>query len=223
MKQSSFYIILSAFLFLPFQLMAGELPIQEWAGANDKPLVLYISGDGGLNDFSKSLCAGICNKGYTITAVNSRSYFWDKKTPGQTAADINSYINNKLKGRASQQIIMIGYSFGADVMPFIVNRLDSTLSVKLKSVILLSPSGSTDFEIHWSDLLGGSRKRSSDVIAEINKMKVSRLVTVFGSNENDFPEVNIKTGHYYNYRLTGGHHYAGNIDDLVKLLQNNFG
>ena len=223
MKQPSFHIILSAFMLLPFQLLAGELPIQEWAGATDKPLILYISGDGGLNDFSKSLCAGISNKGYTITAVNSRSYFWDKKTPGQTAADINSYINNKLKGRASQQIILIGYSFGADVAPFIVNRLDSILSGKLKSVILLSPSGSTDFEIHWSDLLGGSRKRSSDVISEINKMKVNRLVTVFGSNETDFPSGNIKIGHYYNYRLTGGHHYAGNIDDLIKLLENNFG
>lgn len=215
--------MISAFLFLPFQLLAGELPVQEWTGATDKPLVLYISGDGGLNDFSKSLCAGISNNGYAITAINSRSYFWDKKTPGQTAADINSYINNKLKGRTSQQIILIGYSFGADVTPFIVNRLDSSLSVKLKSVILLSPSGSTDFEIHWSDLLGGSKKRSSDVIAEINKMKVNRLVTIFGSNETDFPVGNIKIAHFYNYRLTGGHHYAGNIDDLVKLLKNNFG
>lgn len=223
MKQSPFYIILFALLLPPFQLLATGLPIQEWAGANDKPLVLYISGDGGLNDFSKSLCAGISSKGYNIAAINSRSYFWNKKTPGQTAADISSYINNKLKGRPSQQIILIGYSFGADVMPFIVNRLDSNLCGKLKSVILLSPSGSTDFEIHWSDLLGGSRKRSSDVIAEINKMKVSRLVTIFGSNETDFPVSDIKVSHYYNYRLAGGHHYAGNTDDLVKLLENNFG
>ncbi|MFT3676411.1 MAG: AcvB/VirJ family lysyl-phosphatidylglycerol hydrolase [Chitinophagaceae bacterium] len=223
MRSKSFNIIIYILLLLPFKLLAAGLPVQEWAGANDKPLVLYISGDGGLNDFSKSLCAGINGKGYNVTAINSRSYFWDKKTPGQTASDINNYITGKLKGRVSQQIILIGYSFGADVAPFVANRLDSNLSGKLKSVILLSPSGSTDFEIHWSDLLGGDRKRSSDVVAEINKMKVNRLATVFGSNETDFPVSNIKVSHYYNYRLTGGHHYAGNIEDLVRLLETNFG
>lgn len=223
MRPKSFHIITCFLLMLPFQMRAAGLPVQEWPGADDKPLVLYISGDGGLNDFSKSLCAGISSKGYNIAAINSRSYFWDKKTPDQTAMDVRNYITAKLKDRASQQIILIGYSFGADVTPFIVNRLDSNLSGKLKSVILLSPSGSTDFEIHWSDLLGGSKKRSNDVIAEINKMKVNRLTTVFGSNETGFPVSDIKVSHYYNYRLTGGHHYAGNTEDLIRLLENNFG
>jgi len=223
MRQRFIYRILCSLLLLPLQLPAAGLPVQEWPGGNDKPLVIYISGDGGLNDFSKSLCAGISSKGYPIAAINSRSYFWDKKTPEQTASDINNYVTTKLKGRASQQVILIGYSFGADVTPFVVNRLDSNLSGKLQSVILLSPSGSTDFEIHWSDLWGSSKKRSSDVVAEINKMKVNRLITIFGSSETDFPVSAIKVSHYYNYRLTGGHHYAGNTADLVKLLENNFG
>lgn len=215
--------ITSVLLFLlPVCTMAGTLPVQEWAGSNDKPIILYISGDGGLNDFSKNLCAGIHANGYSVTALNARSYFWDKKTPEQTTLDIAVYLTKKLSERSNQQVILIGYSFGADVMPFIVNRLENSLAAKLQNVVLLSPSGSTDFEIHWSDLLGGGKKRSLDVLAEINRMKVNKLTTIFGSDENDFPVSQIKIEHHTNYILTGGHHYAGNTADLVKLLEKAF-
>jgi type IV secretory pathway VirJ component len=198
-----------------------DFTIKEWNGADaKKPFVFYISGDGGLNSFSTSVCQTIFSKAYSITALNAKSYFWDKKTPEQAAADISSYLTKKVP--ADAKIVLIGYSFGADVLPFIVNRLPDAIKHKLNSVILLSPSTSTDFEIHWSDMLGGNKKRKMDVVSEINKLNVPKTSTLFGSDEKEFPIKNIQLKNYSNAYLPGGHHFEGNTDEVVKMMMNYF-
>lgn len=202
---------------------SGNLPIREWSANTSTPFVLYISGDGGFNGFSTDLCKEINNDGYQVTAINAKSYFWDKKTPEQTTADISSYLLQIFNNRTNQQLVLIGYSFGADVMPFIVNKLPGFIKKKLLSVFLLAPSTSTDFEIHWSDIFGGHTKRSMDVVAEINKMNVPRAVILMGENEaDDFP---LKTIHIKNYTaeiLPGSHHFGGDTDELVKRMMKYF-
>jgi type IV secretory pathway VirJ component len=198
------------------------IPLKEWAGNSNSPLVFYITGDGGFNDFSTDLCRNLNASGYAITALNSKAYFWDKKTPEGTAGDTRIYLEQQFAKRNDQRLVLIGYSFGADVIPFIVNRLPETLKKKLVSVILLSPSASTDFEVHWSDLLGSKRKRNMDVVAEINKMQVPKLVTLFGEKEDDFPVKQISAKNYVNENLPGGHHFGGNTKEVATTLMKYF-
>lgn len=196
----------------------AALPLKEWPADGTAPLVLFISGDGGLNNFSTALCNGLHNAGYSVAALNAQAYFNDKKTPEQATADITRYLTTQLARRKNQQLVLIGYSFGADVLPFIVNRLPGELGRKCSLAVLLSPSTSTDFETHWSDMLGINRKRSMDVLAEINKMTVKQVVTFFGESEKDFPVQSITLHNYRNGFLPGGHHYDGDPAPLIKLL-----
>src|SRR5574340_204120 len=103
-------VILSFALFVGPTADAQSLPIKEWAGTTVNPLVFYISGDGGFNKFSMSLCGALNKRGFDVVALNSKSYFWNKKKPEQTSSDINNYLSKKIAGRKSQEIIMIGYS-----------------------------------------------------------------------------------------------------------------
>lgn len=213
-------------IFSFFCLMVGlnltaqntALPVKEWHSNANTPFVLYISGDGGLNQFSTGVGTAIYNAGYSITAVNAKSYFWSKKTPEQTVADIAAYLTQQFTNRQNQQLVLAGYSFGADVIPFIVNGLSAELRQKLVSVILLSPSASTDFEIHMSDILGGNKKRDMDVVAEINKMQVPKAALIFGSDEDGYPTGTIKTKNISSEKLQGGHHFDGNTDEVVKAM-----
>jgi type IV secretory pathway VirJ component len=200
----------------------NNLPLKEWHVAVQTPFVLYISGDGGFNNFSTDLCRTINRAGYSISAINAKSYFWDKKTPEQTATDIATYLQRIFQGRTNQQLILAGYSFGADVMPFIVNRLPDSLRKKLVAVFLLAPSTSTDFEIHWSDIFGGNSKRNMDVVAEINKMDVSKIVTLFGSDETNFPVKKITVKNYSNEYLPGGHHFDGDTEEVGRTMMKYF-
>ncbi|MET0298145.1 MAG: AcvB/VirJ family lysyl-phosphatidylglycerol hydrolase [Flavitalea sp.] len=97
------------------------LPLKEWSGDAGHPMLIYISGDGGFNKFTMSLCESLNKQGYAITAINAKSYFWVKKTPQQTAASLEKYLQQQLADRKNQEWIFAGYSFGADVMPFVIN------------------------------------------------------------------------------------------------------
>jgi type IV secretory pathway VirJ component len=198
---------------------ATDLPVKEWAATtHDKPLLFYISGDGGFNSFSTSLCESLNASGYDIIALNARSYFWDKKTPDETTIAIAAYLESKLNGRKSQQFVLIGYSFGADVTPFIVNRLSAVTKAKLVSAILMGPSTSTDFEIHWTDILGGNKKRDMDVVAEINNMGTQSVTIISGSDETSFPYTEVKLKKYLHEVLPGGHHFEGNTKEVVSAI-----
>ncbi len=213
---------LYSLLFSSLPAHSGDLPVKEWEHSAQTPFVLYISGDGGFNNFSTDLCSVINKAGYSVTAVNSKSYFWDKKTPEQSAKDIAAYLDKQFTDRKNQQLVLIGYSFGADVMPFIVNKLEATTKSRIVSVILLSPSTSTDFEIHWSDLFGRKKKRDMDVIAEINKMGAQKTVSISGDDETDFPVKAVILKNYTNVVLPGGHHYDGETETVAKTMMKYF-
>lgn len=197
---------------------SGKLSLKEWTSSTHNVFVLYISGDGGLNSFSTGLCTSINHAGYAVTALNARSYFWEKQTPEQAAEDIAAYLLKQVQKKTNSQFVLAGYSFGADVLPFIVNRIPEQLQSKLKAVILISPSASTDFEVHLSDMLGQKKKRSMNVAAEINQMHTQKVVSMFGTEENDFPVRTITLKNYSNEYLPGGHHFDGNPDEVVKAM-----
>ncbi|MCF3107456.1 virulence factor [Niabella sp. CC-SYL272] len=201
---------------------AATLPLKNWQGNDKMPLVLYISGDGGLNSFTNDFCKGINQSGYTVTAINSKSYFWNKKTPEQVAAELTSYLNGVLKGRANQQLLIVGYSFGADVTPFILNRLGNAVKSHLLRTVLMAPSPTTDFVIRVADMWGTPKKRSMDVVAEINRAAGQRIVAILPGDDNDFPAQAVKLPGFKATVLKGGHHFGGDTADLVKIVMGHF-
>jgi type IV secretory pathway VirJ component len=208
MKQ--LWMLLLALLTKPdIHFAQGALPVREWRTATDLPFILYITGDGGQNDFSSNFCKALHTAGYAVSSVDARSYFWKKKTPEVAATEIGNYLRLQLGNRPGKSFIMIGYSFGADVLPFIASRLPDDLKADQQSLVLLSPSGSTDFEVHLSDMMGGNKKRSMLVAGELNRITGPRKVLLFGASEKEFPLKDVTPGSYNLLTLPGGHDYDG--------------
>lgn len=198
---------------------AQDFPVKEWAAvAHDKPVIFYITGDGGFNTFSTHLCESMNKKGYDVFSLNAKSYFWDKRTPEQAATDINNYLIKELAGRKNQQVVLIGYSFGADVLPFIENRLSKNIYENVTASFFMALSGSTDFEIHWSDIFGGNKKRSMDVATEMNKLPGKNIVIINGSDDAS-PVINkISLKNYTHEVLPGGHHFEGDTEEITRVI-----
>jgi type IV secretory pathway VirJ component len=212
-------LILSIPLLYISAVFAQDFPVREWtAPTHDKPVIFYITGDGGFNTFSTSLCESLNKNGYDVFSLNAKSYFWDRKTPEQSATDINNYLIKKLAGRKNQQVALIGYSFGADVLPFIENRLSKNMYENVIASFFMAISGSTDFEIHWSDIFGGNRKRSMDVAAEMNKLSGKNIVIINGSDDAS-PVLNkISLKSYTHEVLPGGHHFEGGTEEITRVI-----
>lgn len=172
-----------------------------------EPLILYITGDGGMKKFSANVIESFRQQNYPVVALNALKYFWNKKTPQQAAKDVASLISY-YQGQwgTNHGVVLIGYSLGADVLPFIYTSLPAETAEKVKHLVFLSPSLNTDLEVHVSDMLGKSSSKGMSVPSEINKIKDKPLLLVFGAEEKDFnlSALNVR---YQQLILPGGHAY----------------
>ena len=118
------------------------------------PLVIFISGDGGWKGIDYRLGKQLAEHGAPVVALDALRYFWKPSNPQQTTKDIVRIINAYKAAWNKQGFVMIGYSFGADIVPFVINRLPAELKSHVREAILLSPDSHADFEFHLSSWWG---------------------------------------------------------------------
>ena len=188
-------------------------------GIHDE-LVIYVTGDGGWNSFNQQLVNQLEQEGYGVVALNSRKYFWSGKSPELFARDLELLSNYYLKAWGKSGLIILGYSFGADVASFIPSRVSSKLQKKIKKIALISPSASTDFVIRLSDLVGETENlnRKYKVSTEIEHSSLPEVCT-FGQDELKVLKEGLKSNNNLKIiTLPGDHRYQNNFVSLVKTL-----
>ena len=195
------------------------LPLQVVAGPVDhsKPMIIYITGDGGWNSFSATISKLLAAKGYPVVALNSKKYFWKKKTAQQTGQAIEKMISDYSKTWNKDKIILLGYSFGADVLPFGYTFLSETSKRMVQKVVLLSPSGKTDFEIHLSYSISLGTDALA-VVKGINNLLNKPIDLIAGEDEEDFKFSGITNKNCTITKLPGGHHYDGDEERVVGYI-----
>jgi type IV secretory pathway VirJ component len=187
------------------------------------PMVLLITGDGGWKDFDPELARQFVARKIPVVALNALHYFWDKKTPAQSAAAVTRLLDTYMARWHRHTFLLAGFSFGADVMPFIANRLPSPLMRQCRGIALFSPGTSTDFEIHLSQMLNSHHQWPYDVVTELEAMKPVRLVCFFGTEEHGFPVQALNRPGWQVVYLAGGHHYTDNKQDVAVLVLQKLG
>lgn len=211
--------------FLPMAQDVASLPLTAFPAKisdTSKQLVIYISGDGGLNSFSKEFAEQISNRGYPVILFNSLKYFWTKKTPEQAAIDVQKVITYYKSSLKKTSIILMGYSMGADVLPFIYNRQGKQIQAFIKNIVLISPSNTTDFEVHISNFFGKVQSNSANVSGEINKIYDKPMLIIQAEKEADKIETGkLKIRNFRLLTLKGGHHYENNSSELVNGIFRN--
>lgn len=214
-----FCTLLGCMLFAQGQDLS-KLPLTAKAKPTAKSIVFYLSGDGGMNSFSQNLIQLLHDKNYAIVALDSKKYFWDQKTPDKLAQDLNAVIESYLKNWDKEEFSILGYSFGADAALFLTPRLAKDLQSKLRSTILLSPSNSTDFVIHLTDMMGfGSKNAKYKVLPEINKIS-SKMLFIFGDSEDSELHKAIPDKKNITKALIpGSHKFDNDIKKVVTTIQ----
>jgi type IV secretory pathway VirJ component len=195
-----------------------SLPLSLYSSPDTtKPLIFYISGDGGFNKFSTSFMQTLNKQGYAVIGLNAKDYFWTQKKPKEAATAIEVAINESNKQWKRSNIVLIGYSFGADVAPFMLTNFSSALASKVSRLILLSPSPKTDFEVHVMQMLGWGKSSGESVPAEINKI-TKPVIFIVGDDEKEFPFSQLTIKNKQVMKMPGGHHYDGDVSALSKQI-----
>jgi type IV secretory pathway VirJ component len=199
-----------------------NLPLHITTSTKDKVspyMVVFISGDGGWTDFDQQMASAFAIKGAPVIGLDALKYFWQKKSPEETTTDILKVMETYAEEWKKEKILLVGYSFGADIIPFVYNRIPEKIKNNIVGLGLLSPSKETDFEVHVSELLDIDNASSGfSVPNEINKISNIHPICFFGKDEDDSPIKEISKETAKIIYLDGGHHYTDAFITVAKEM-----
>lgn len=191
-----------------------ELPVNH----PSKLMVVALSGDGGWRDLDKRLGADLQQQGVPVVGLDSLRYFWSKKTPEQTARMVAALTETFMAKWHADKVALIGYSFGADVMPFVYNRLPQSLRAHVVMITLLGLAKSANFEISIREWLGESETDALPVMPEAIKIPPRMMQCFYGRDEGDTACPALAQRGVETFRRNGGHHFDGNYAAVADLI-----
>ena len=196
----------------------GDLPLQEVHAARAAgEFALLLTGDGGWAGLDQELAAQLASNGVPTVALNSLKYFWTERTPEQTARDVARVLRHYLAAWHAQRVLLIGYSFGADVLPFVVNRLPPDLRAKVASVSLLGIDARASFEVHVAEWVGGD-DGGSPTRPELAAIKELPVLCIYGEGESDSICPELPAGSVTRELIGKGHHFSGEYSLLADRI-----
>ncbi|KFE45041.1 virulence factor family protein [Pseudomonas syringae] len=194
------------------------VPVVEVPSAQPSDTVtLFMSGDGGWRDLDKVVAGDMASLGYPVVGIDVLRYYWEHKTPEQTAADLTELMQHYRQKWGTKRFILAGYSFGADVMPAVYNRLAPDEQNRIDGIILLAFARTGSFEIHVDGWLGTAGKEATTG-EEMAKLPAEKVLCVYGIEEKDESGCTTTTAVGEKLQLPGGHHFDENYPALAKRL-----
>lgn len=198
---------------LGFGLLGGgaELPVMELPapaeGDPSLPLVVLFSGDvGWVGGFDAGVARRLQQAGWPVVGVNSLKYFWSRRTPAETAADLRQLIDRYRALWHRERLVLVGYSQGADVLPFAFNRLPKAEQARVDLLVLLSPGLMAGFEVTLNTWLGS--RPTPDELAlspELAQIHGVSLLVVTGTRDHDVIQDWPKSDSFLHLTHPGGH------------------
>ncbi|MDD2089092.1 virulence factor family protein [Pseudomonas guariconensis] len=197
---------------------ALSIPVVEVpAGQTTDTVTLFLSGDGGWRDLDRDVAGEMAKLGYPVVGIDTLRYYWQHKTPEQSAADLSELMQHYRQKWGTKRFVLTGYSFGADVLPAIYNRLPDEDKQRIDAVILLAFARSGSFEIEVEGWLG-KEGQEAPTGPEMAKLPAPKVVCVYGVEETDESGCTDKTAVGERLKLPGGHHFDENYPALAKRL-----
>lgn len=200
-------------------LKSGDLALTfvEPQGTRANVTAVLLSGDGGWAELIKTLADGLAARGVAVVGVNSRTWLSSPKTPDATTAAIVRAIEASRERSPTERLLIVGYSRGADMAPFVANRLPAPLREQLAGVAMLGLATMASFEFHWTDLVKDtSRPTDLAIQPELARLRGTPMVCVFGSDEKSSGCREVPDGLLRKDERKGGHHFDGDLAALVQ-------
>lgn len=197
------------------------LPLVEVpaSGAPSDTLAVIVTGDGGWGVTDRGIAESLASHGVPAVGLNSLKYFWNPKSPETSARDLERILRHYLDRWNKQRIVLVGYSFGADTLPFMLNRLSTDLRSKVRVLALIGLGSSANFEFHLVDWLSNwAHKESLPVRPEVEKLKGVDICCFYGKTDEDALCKDLSPELVRSFEMEGGHRVGGGFETIVEII-----
>ena len=185
-------------------------------------MAIILSGDGGWRDLDQSIGQIMQAQGIPVVGFDSLRYFWKKRTPDETARDLATLIKHYHDAWGVNNVILVGYSFGADVLPATFARLPEAAKNRVKLVSLLGLSTAADWEITVSGWMGSHGANAVPTGPDVARMPLAKVQCIYGADEDESgcPALGALGGEAV--KVDGGHHFDGDYAAIEKDIMDAF-
>lgn len=197
--------------------MGLPLTILDAKPTRDTLAIIY-SGDGGWRDLDKEIGDIFQKEGVPTVGVDSLRYFWKRKPPEQIAADLESIVERFKKRWNVRKVLLIGYSFGADILPAAFVRLPDAEKNSVALMSLLAFSANGDFQISVSGWLGVGNGGDTDSVKDALAIDPKLIQCVFGTEDEDNACGQLESRGVELLGIQGGHHFDEDYPALASKI-----
>jgi len=198
----------------------SDLPVIEVAaqpGTSSELFAVLLSGDGGWAGLDKEVAAALSKSGVPVVGIDSLRYFWTPRTPASAAADMDRLVRFYASRWKKQKALLIGYSQGADVLPFIVNRLPAASREHVALAVMMGLGKRADFEFHMTNWVSSSNA-GLPILPEVQKLPTGLGMCIYGKDEKDSNCPGLDPKQVQLVKLPGGHHFDGDYAKLARII-----
>lgn len=194
-----------------------EIPATNHLGEHRDVFAVLMSGDGGWAGLDEEVADALAAAGIPVIGMDSLRYFWTERKPEDVAKDLDRLVTHYSDAWKRPKVMLIGYSQGADVLPFALNRLsDATRAqIALSSAVALSEHAAFEFHVGaWAGQSSGL-----ETMPEVEKLAGRHdFQIVCGKDDEDAICPKLDARRFDVKVLPGSHHFDGNYALIAKTL-----
>lgn len=195
------------------------LPLIEVPGhAPGDTFAILLSGDGGWAGLDKNVAAALAARGIPVVGFDSLRYFWQPRTPQGLADDMARTAEHYAVQWQLPKVLLIGYSQGADVLPFAVNRLPPATRERVQRTVLMGLGERAAFEFHLDNWIGGDHDTDLPILPEAMQLHAADTLCIRGEGEDGSLCPKLAPLHARELALPGGHHFDGDYARLAAAI-----
>ena len=218
-----------------------ELHLYQQQHANNQPLVLFSSGDGGWSPFCADIAAHLAASGMTVVGVDVKTYLVTFASPKKplTAEELTSDYDTVARVARAQPgvdvkapLVLAGWSLGASYSVIVAAQPEFNAPVSRIVAISLPLYGErawkpTDSIIYFTH--GTPSEKLFDAQQYLKKLKQTPIVFLNATNDDNAPlreaqslyETTPGAKHFYTVKASG-HHFEGGEPEFYKDLDLGF-
>lgn len=183
-----------------------------------RSMAVILSGDGPFAELGNRLADDLQAAGIPAVVWHSTSYYWTPRTPEEAAGDLDLVIRHFGERWQRERVLVVGYSMGADVAPFLLNRLPAESRGRVDGVALLALAHDAVFEFRVRQWWTRSSAPSRAVRPEMEGLRGLRVLCVHGRGDENGACPEMATSGATVIELRGGHHFRGDYPRLRRTV-----
>ncbi|MDQ6803195.1 MAG: virulence factor [Acidobacteriota bacterium] len=216
---------------LPLRWLARFAPIVALTCFHGSPVIelpasrpsdtfaILVTGDGGWRAIDRDLAESFRANGISVVGLVAPDFFSERKTANEASRALEQLIGHYIARWHRHRVILVGYSRGAGVLPFMISRLPAADRARISAVALLGLDAAIDFKYSPKVLLWHADDDLTIPVApELRKLRGLHVLCVAGVNDEESICRSLPTDVATSVLVPGSHHLGSNYRAIARVI-----